>query len=197
MSQNLLESLVWMDYRLAVLFTVIIPLTLLIWAVVAKAEAIQHLLVIYWRVSSLLMVTVYLLIGNLPMSFLAAFMARVLIPFGLWFWVDLNEEIVEQRTKPIKLAFTAWRWAVTVYCALGAIAQLSTLQCGISRAAFETPFCQVWRNPPLLYKQYFHAGSTDAYLGLFGIIGLVVYLLYLTYFIFFRLSRQGRSAIQQ
>lgn len=197
MSQKILESLVWMDYRLAVLFTVFIPLTLLVWAVVQKAEAIQHVLVIYWRVASLLMVTVYLLIGNLPISFLSAFMARVLIPVSLWFWVDLNEEIEEQRFSPLKLAFNAWRWAVTVYSALGAIAQLSTLQCGISRAAFEGAFCQTWRNPPLLYKQIFHAGSTEGYLGLFGIIGLIIYLLYLTYFVFFRLSRQGRSAIQQ
>lgn len=44
------ESLVWMDYRLAVLLTVIAPLILLIWAFIQKIDAILRLMIIYWRV---------------------------------------------------------------------------------------------------------------------------------------------------
>lgn len=197
MSQDVLQSLVWADYRLAVLFTVILPLILLIWAFVQKSDSIQHLLLIYWRVASLLMITVYLLIGNLPLSFIASLMAAVLIPLSLWFWIDLNDEIEDQPMKPLKLAFLAWRWAVTVYSAVGAIVTLPFLQCAISKQQLATPFCQVWREPPLMYKEYFHAGSTNSYLGLFGIIGLMIYVAYLAYFVFVRLSKQGRSAIQQ
>ena len=76
MAENWLESLVWTDYRVAVLFTVLIPLGLLLWALVAKADALQKLMVIYWRVSSLLAITVYLMIGSLPVSFVAALGAR-------------------------------------------------------------------------------------------------------------------------
>ena len=65
-----LETFVWMDYRLAVLFTIAIPLFLLIWAFVKNSEAIQHLLIIYWRVASLLAITVYLMIAAAPISFL-------------------------------------------------------------------------------------------------------------------------------
>jgi len=39
--------------------------------VCAKAEAIQRLLTIYWRVSSLLAITIYLLIAALPVGFIA------------------------------------------------------------------------------------------------------------------------------
>jgi hypothetical protein len=197
MSQALLRSLVWLDFRLAVLFTVILPLALLIWAFVQKNEAMQRLLIIYWRVSSLLAITVYLLIGSSPVAFFAGPLARVLIPISLWFWVDLNEEIAEQRRSPLKLAFNAWRWAVSVYCALGVLATLPFLRCAFSRATFDSPFCQVWTEPPLLYKQFFHAGSTPQFLGFLGILALGVYILCLLYFVLFRLGKQGRSALEQ
>ena len=51
---------------------------------------------IYWRVASLLAITVYLMIGGLSVSFVTALLAKILIPLSLWFWVDLNEEIREQ-----------------------------------------------------------------------------------------------------
>ena len=57
-SSTLVQSLVWTDYRLAVIFTVLLPLALLVWALVARAEVMQQLLVIYWKVSSLLAITV-------------------------------------------------------------------------------------------------------------------------------------------
>jgi len=56
-------------------------------------------------------------------------MARILIPISLWFWVDLNEEIEDQ---PSGISLST-RWAITVYCLLGAIAQLPLLQCAISK----------------------------------------------------------------
>lgn len=197
MSQELLRSLVWLDYRLAVLFTVILPLILLFWSTFRQAEAMQRLVIIYWRVASLLAITVYLLIGNLPVGFISGTLARVLIPIGLWFWVDLNEEIDEQRKSPLKFSFTAWRWAVSVYCGLGALASLPFLQCAFSTAALETQFCQVWREPPLLFQEMVHSNLRPGFLGFVGIVGLVIYVLYLAYFVLVRLGRQGRSALEQ
>ncbi|GAB4226829.1 MAG: DUF3177 family protein [Elainellaceae cyanobacterium] len=197
MSQELLQSLVWMDYRLAVLFTVILPLVLLIWAFVKRAEAMQRLLIIYWRVASLLAITVYLLIGGFPFSFLVGLLARVLIPIGLWFWIDLNEEIDDQPRSPLKLTFTSWRWAVSVYCVLGVLASLPFLQCAFSQAVFSTPFCQVWSEPPFGFKNVFHPNYTPGFLGFIGIVGLILYALYLGYFVVFRLGKQGRTAAEQ
>jgi hypothetical protein len=197
MSQELLRSLVWMDYRLAVLFTVILPLILLIWAFVQKAEAIQRLLIIYWRVSSLLAITVYLMIGNLPVSFVASLLARILIPVGLWFWVDLNEEIADQPNSPLKLTFTAWRWATSVYCTLGVLFSIPFLQCAVSKETFATPFCQVWLEPPFGFRNFFHANSKPEFLGFLGIVALIIYVLYLGYFVLVRLGKQGRSAAEQ
>jgi len=196
MSQELLRSLVWMDYRLAVLFTVILPLVLLVWVTFKRMEAMQRLLIIYWRVASLLAITVYLMIGNLPIAFLTGFLARVLIPLSLWFWNDINEEVADQAPSPLSLTFTSWRWATTIYCVLGSLASIPFLQCGFSSAVYETPFCQVWREAPLIFKDIFHNDYTPGFLAFFAILGLAIYTLYLAYFVVVRLGRTGRSAMQ-
>ncbi len=191
------RPLVWMDYRLAVLFSVVMPLILLIWAFVQKAEAVQRLLTIYWRVSSLLAITVYLLIPALPVGFISGLMARILIPISLWFWVDLNEEIEDQPRGALKLTFNSWRWAISVYCLLGAISQVPTLQCAFSKNTLAGPLCRTLLEPPLLFKEYFHPNSAPQFLGFLGVVGLIIYVLCLSYFVLVKLGKQGRSAIQQ
>lgn len=192
-----LRPLIWMDYRLAVLFAVIVPLILLIWAFVQKSEAIQRLLTIYWRVSSLLAISVYLLIPALPVGYISGLMARILIPISLWFWLDLNEEIDDQPKGALKLTFNAWRWAITIYSVLGAIVGIPFVRCAFSGAAAASPFCNALREPPLLFKDYFHANSTPQFLGFLGIVGLIFYVLCLSYFVIFKLGKQGRSALPQ
>jgi len=188
-----LQSLVWTNYRLAVLFGVLIPIGLTIWAFSRRFEAMQRLLLIYWRVSSLLAIAVYLMIAELPISFLARLAGLILIPVSLWFWEDLNEEI-DDRQDTVKQVFVSWRWAMTVYCALAALLQVPSLQCAFSRAAITTPACQVWLEAPFLFKQIFHANTKPGTLGFLAITALIVYVLYLLYFVFVRLGKQGRSA---
>ena len=196
-SFSLLQSLIWTDYRLAVVFTVLFPLMLLVWALVSRADIVQQLLIIYWKVSSLLAITVYLMIAELPFSFLVALMARILIPVSLWFWADLNEEIREQPFSLLKLVFTAWRWGVTFYCGLGVLFQIPFLPCAFSRTVFAGERCQVWLEAPQLFRESFHSGFTPGFLGFWAILALVIYVLTLSYFIFVKLGRQGRSALNQ
>jgi len=196
MNEVWFRQFVWMDYRLALLFLVFMPLILLIWAFVQKSEGIQHLLTIYWRVSSILAITVYLMIAQYPVSFISGFIGRILIPISLWFWVDLNDEIDYLQGRPLKLIFTSWRWGVTIYSILGAISLVPFLGCAVSETTIKTPYCQVWLEAPLLFKQYFHGNSTPAFLGFLGILSLVVYVAYLIYFVLVKLGKQGRSATQ-
>lgn len=191
------RPLVWMDYRLAVLFTVIIPLVLLVWAFVQKSEAVQRLMIIYWRVASLLAITLYLMIGNWSIAFVTALVVRILIPISLWFWQDLNEEINDLPERKLKLGVTSWRWAITIYSLLGAIAQIPFLRCAFSSGALNEQFCQVWREAPLLFKAYFHANTKPGFLGFIALMLLIVYAAYFVYFLFFKLGKQGRSAIEQ
>ncbi len=195
-SPSWLPSLVWTDYRLALLFTVIFPLALLIWAFVEKAEVVQRLLFIYWRVASLLAIAIYLMIGAVPVGFFAGWFARILIPISLWFWVDLNEEISELPQKRLALAVKTWRWAVSVYCVLGAIAQIPALRCAFlpSKEMVDQPFCRIWLDAPWLFREFFNAGMKPYTMGLLASLALGVYIVYLAYFVFFRLGKQGRSA---
>lgn len=194
-----LPTFIWTDYRLAVLVTVVLPIALLIWAFVQKAEAMQNLLLIYWRVASLLAITVYLLIAAIPIGFVTGWLSRILIPLSLWFWVDLNEEIAEHPQSPLKLVFNAWRWAVSVYCLLGAILFVPTLRCALTRseALINDAYCRLWLEPVWVFKAFFHANTRPYFLGFLALVALGIYVLYFGYFVFIRLGKQGRSATGQ
>lgn len=194
---TLYRQLVWTDYRLALLFLVFVPLTLSIWAFVRQNEPIQRLFLIYWRVSSLLAITVYLMIAAFPFSYLVGTLARVLIPLSLWFWLDLNEEIHDQRWSSLKWGLSIWRWAATGYCSLGVLLQLPTLRCAFLPNLLADDFCVAWLNPPWGLRELIHGSYKPGFLGFWGIVGLVIYLLYFGHFLIFRLGRQGRFASWQ
>lgn len=93
MPDLLYRTLVWLDYRLAVVFAVGLPLVLLVWAVARREGALVRLLSIYWKVASLLGISVLLLIDARPLGYVLALVAEVLVVVAVWFWVDLNEEL--------------------------------------------------------------------------------------------------------
>lgn len=190
---ELLRSLLWTNYRLGILFAGLIPLGLLMWTLRQQARPLTHLLVIYGRVASLLAIAGYMMMAEIPQSFFASFGALILIPISLWFWVDLNEEI-EDRRGQLKSSFSAWRWAMTLYCVIGALTHIPFLKCGFSQEAIAAPMCQAWLEAPWAFKAIFHSNTETGKLRFIAVIALIVYVLYLVYFLFFRLTKQGRSA---
>ena len=192
------RALAWTDYRLALLFAVVVPLGLLVWSLRQRAEAMRRLMAIYWRVSSLLAIAVYLTIAqwSLGIGLLAGWFARLLIPITLWFWADLNEEIEDWPATPLKLTLTAWRWAMTLYCALGVAVTAPLWRCALANQPLSDPLCQAWAEAPWQYRAIFHANTSPGFLGFLGMVGLVVYLLSLIYFLTVRLGRKGRSAME-
>ena len=198
MNEELLRQLVWMDYRLGFIFLAIAPLILLIWSVAKGKEAIYKLLIIYWRVASLMLIAIYLLVPGWRAGFLSGIGVRVLIPLTLWFWVDLNEEIRDYLPSFLKFVFTAWRWAVTIFCSLSAIASAYFIPCGLSGTASAGSFCSIWQEVPWAYRALIHSKpGNEGFLGFLGAMGLCVYLLYFVYFLLVRLGKQGRSALEQ
>lgn len=196
MSISVLRPLVWLDFRLAVLFTVIIPLILLGWAWRVKSEPVQQSLIIYWRVASLLAIAVLLMIGELPISFWAGITARVLIPLALWWWQDLNEEISHLR-HPVAFAYRTWRWAVSIYALGGLAFNILFANCGLLSVNNLYNTCRVWFEPPLAFQKLFLGSFTTENLIFVGVVGLIVYSLYFLVFLVFTLPKQGRVALRE
>lgn len=193
MSSEMLRMLVWTDCRLALVFMVFIPAGLLMWAILENAQPISRLLVVYWRVASLFLITMYLMMAQAPLSFITLFLALFLTPVSLWFWVDLNEEIDDRRGK-LKLAVTTWRWATTLFCLISLAGLTPSLGCAISKAAISTDQCQVWLEPAYGVASIVHASSSVGRINILATLALILYGFYFGYFLLFRLSKQGRSA---
>jgi hypothetical protein len=195
--QEWFQPLIWTDFRVALVIIALVPAILTIWALIQRTEVIQTSLIIYWRVASLFAIALYLGIASLPLSFPVLIAAKLLIPLSVWFWVDINEEIIDLAARPLKSAYNAWRWAVTFYCLVSAVGSSPFLSCAVTAGATKTPYCQAWFQPTWQYHQLFHANSTPGFLGTVGSIALGIYSLYLVYFIVVRFGKQGRSAMQE
>ncbi|KAK9865246.1 hypothetical protein WJX84_001769, partial [Apatococcus fuscideae] len=110
-----LRSLVWNDFRLALIFFVTVPLVLWIWSLRAeqgKEDAIKRIMFGYWQAASLLMWTVYLQIGAQPLGFLTALAVQVVVPASLWWWKDLNKEVAQGSSR-LRSVFVPWRLMTT------------------------------------------------------------------------------------
>lgn len=197
MEDTLLRALVWTHYKLFLLFCLFLPLILSVWSLYSKIPSIQRLLLIFWRVASLLAIAIYLFIPVWQIGYIAWFVGHVLITISLWFWVDINDEIQDLPKNNLRLALTTWRWATTIYGVLGAITSGAFLGCSFSVDASVEKTCRAWLEAPWHYKSWFHPDATTGFLGFLGMSGLVIYTIYLIYFLVFRLVKQGRIAIEQ
>jgi Protein of unknown function (DUF3177) len=193
--ETLIRQLVWLDFRLAILFAAIAPLLLLAWALRAKAEPLKRSLFIYWRVASLFAIAIYLAIGAWPIGFIAGFVARLLIPLSVWYWQDINEDIAMSRGI-LKNYFNIWRWAVSAYFVVSAVFSAFYVHCAFSSLGQFSNTCKIWLEPPLAFRTVFHAGIPVENLGFIGIVGVIVYGLYLASFLVFSLPKQGRIAFR-
>jgi hypothetical protein len=195
MDATLIRQLVWLDYRLALLFLVFIPFGLLVWALRSDSEAIKRSLLLYWRVASLVLITIYLAIGSLGISYISGILAAILIVLALWFWQDLNEDIEASR-KSLTPIYLGWRWATTIYCSLSAVFRLLFANCAFMNAEQLSDICKIWFEPPLSFSTTFHNGVPVENLAFAGAVGGIVYILYLFVFLAFSLPKTGRIAFR-
>jgi len=195
------RALVWLDYRLAAVFAVGLPLVLLIWAAWKREQALVRLMGIYWKVASLLLITVLLLTDNKPLGYLLAFLAQSLVVVSVWFWVDLNEELDDLPPwRPLPFAIRAWRWGLSVYGVLGALLSALALDC--VRGGVTRPICRVWLEAPddlhggaaSVFNFLFGGSWTGVIAAFVGYVALVGYGVGLLQWLLVRLPKQGRVA---
>ena len=195
------RTLVWLDYRLAAVFAVGLPLVLLLWAAWKQEQALVRLMGIYWKVASLLLITVLLLTDNKPLGYLLAFLAQLLVVVSVWFWVDLNEELDDLPPwRPLPFAIRAWRWGLSVYGVLGAVLSALALDC--VRGGVTRPICRVWLEAPddlhggaaSVFNFLFGGSWTGVIAAFVGYVALVGYGVGLLQWLLVRLPKQGRVA---
>ena len=197
----LYRTLVWLDYRLAAVFALGLPLVLLVWSALKREQALTRLMGIYWKVASLLLITVLLLTDNRPLGYLLAVLSQMLVVISVWFWVDLNEELADLPPwRPLPFVVRAWRWGLTVFGVLGAALSAVALSCvggGLTR-----PICRVWLEAPddlhggvaSVFDFVFGGSWTAAIAAFVGYVSLVAYGVGLLQWLVVRLPKQGRVA---
>ena len=195
------RSLVWLDVRLGVLFAVGVPLVLLIWSVARRQQALIRLMGLYWKVSSLLLIALLLLVDRRPSGHLLLVLAPVLILATLWFWVDLNEELADMPPwRPLPLTVRIWRWSLSGLALFSAGLAITALPCMAARPG--PGVCQAWLEAPRglnnavdkVFDFVFGADWNPGVAAFLGYLALVAYGVGLLQWLLVRLPRQGRVA---
>ena len=194
------RSLVWLTYRLGATFALGLPLVLLVWASVRRETAISRLMGIYWKVASLLVITLLLLTDQRPLGYVTALVAPVLMTVSVWFWVDLNEELADRPLRqPLVLTVRLWRWALSGFSVIAAGMAISSLSCV---SAVKGADCKAWLEAPQglhlvlegLFDFLFGGDWNEAVAAFLGYVMLVAYAVGLLQWLLIRLPRQGRVA---
>jgi hypothetical protein len=174
---TLYDTLVHADFVIAVGLLVVVPLVLLLASV--NQPEVRNRLLVYWRASALLGITVYLWIGEQTMGFATGFASRALIPLALWRGDALN--VLRGRSVPTgrdwrSVAFRRWRTAAIAYSLLGLAYMLPLLPCAATGAG---PLCETWYGPPQQYADWLHPTVERIWLARYGWVALGVYAAYL------------------
>lgn len=157
--QRSVATFVRADFVVAVALTVLAPLVLLVRAVRNHRQELITALLSYWRASSLLMVAVYLLIGERRAGFVCGIVARLLIPYT-----------VLRHAVPSDRWYTHWRQIVSTYCVLGVGLNLPILRC--VRSEHLSPLCQAYIASAQQFGDVVHPNVERDTLGRVGEWGL-------------------------
>ena len=140
------RALVWLTYRLAATFAVGVPLVLVAWSAWKREPMVLRLLSLYWKVASLMAISLLLLTDQRPLGYVTAAIAPVLMVISTWFWVDLNEELADQPAwRPLPLTVKVWRWALSGFGLLNLGMALTGLRC---TQQLQSPECLSWLEAP-------------------------------------------------
>lgn len=171
------ETLVRVDFVLAVGLLVAVPLVLLGTSV--TVPAVRDRLLVYWRASALLGITVYLLAARDPMGFATGWMARAVIPLALVRGDALF--VLRGRTLPDTGTwrdgvFRLWRDAAIAYNVVGLAYMLPLVPCALDATGAT---CTAWFAPPQVFTDALHPDVDRVWLGRYAWVALGVYAAYL------------------
>ncbi|PEN13619.1 hypothetical protein CRI94_09945 [Longibacter salinarum] len=174
---SLYRTLIHADFVIAVILLVLIPLGLL--GASWRTPSVRDRMLVYWRASALLGITVYLWIGEVQLGFVTGWLARAIIPLALWRGDALT--ILRGRTllpeTRIEEAYRDWQRIAMGYSIAGLIYMLPLLLCAFGSDASE--MCRAWYVPPKTFASWLHPNIEPIWLGRYGRVALGVYAAYL------------------
>ena len=191
---------VWITFQLSIIFLIGIPISLFLWSIKKKNQAINKLLSIYWKISPLFFISLLLLIGKYNYALVITNISTLLMTISVWFWNDINDELKEYNLSYALTTTTkVWRWALTFISLNFLIQSLRNLNCFsfINSAA-----CEIWLQPSSnlytiiknLFNVLFGANFTQPIAKFLGLFSLLIFTLGLIQWLIIKLPKNGRNS---
>ena len=198
---NVLNQLsVWLSFQLSIIFFIGIPITLLFWSFKRRNKAVKKLLSIYWKVSLLFFISLFLLIGKFNYALLITNISLLLMTISVWFWNDINDELREyDLSYSLTTTTKVWRWSITFISLNFFIQSLQNLACF---SFINSGACKMWLQPSLnfyifiknLFNFFFGANFTQPIAKFLGLFSLLIYTLGLIQWSIIKLPKNGRNS---
>ena len=191
---------VWLSFQLSIIFLVGFPITLSLWSIKKRNQAVSKLLSIYWKISLLFFISLLLLIGNYNYALGITTISTLLMTISVWFWNDINDELKEYDFSSSLTTMTkVWRWSLTFISLNFLIQSLQNFSCF---SFINTPACEIWLQPSSnlyiiiknLFNFFFGANFTQPVAKFLGLFSLLIYILGLIQWSIIKLPKNGRNS---
>ena len=194
------EFSTWITFQLSSVFIVGVPLSIFIWSIKKRNKAIEKLLIIYWKISILFLISLFLFIGGVDFSLLILIISTSLMTISVWFWNDINRELQGYKITDVLITTTkSWRWGLTFISTSFLIQSFQDIACLNSINSFE---CLKWSEPSKnlsklinqLFNFLFGANFTEPIAKFVGLFALLIYILGLLQWLIIKFPRSGRNS---
>jgi hypothetical protein len=191
---------VWLSFQLSIVFLIGIPITLSLWSINKRNQAVNKLLSIYWKISLLFFISLLLLIGNYNYALTITTISTILMTISVWFWNDINEELKEyDLSYSLTTTTKIWRWSLTFISLNFLIQSLQNFSCF---SFINSPGCEIWLQPSYnfyiiiknLFNFFFGANFTQPVAKFLGLFSLLIYILGLIQWSIIKLPKNGRNS---
>jgi len=191
---------IWLSFQLSIIFLIGIHVTLFLWSIRKRNQAVNKLLSIYWKVSLLFFISLLLLIGKYNYALVITNISTLLMTVSVWFWNDINDELKEYNfSYSLTTTTKVWRWSLTFLSLNFLFQSLRNFNCfsSINSAA-----CEIWLQPSSnfyiiiknLFNFFFGANFTEPIAKFLGLFSLLIYTLGLIQWSIIKLPKNGRNS---
>ena len=191
---------IWLSFQLSVIFLIGLPVTLFIWSIKKRNKAVKKLLSIYWKISLLFFISLFLLIGKYRYALFITNISTLLMTVSVWFWNDINDELKEYDfSYSLTTTTKIWRWSLTFISLNFFIQSLLTFNCF---SFINSASCEIWLQPSSnfyiiiknLFNFFFGANFTQPIAKFLGLFSLLIYALGLIQWSIIKFPKNGRNS---